>query len=164
MNKAQQSKQYISEALLRLLCVKDYCKITIQDIVDEAQVSRMAFYRNYDSKAQIIKEYLDWITDEFMKTTKIDYSVTEQQEYFELLISHLVDYKEIGMILVKAGLFDFLRDEFNRVYVSKAKSEQEMYSYCFLAGGVCNVYYYWLKNGCRASKQELADILRGVLR
>lgn len=34
----------------------------------------------------------------------------------------------------------------------------------FIAGGICNVYYYWLVNGCREDPSELADALEQVLR
>ena len=66
MTKAEQSKRVISEALLRLLKYHEYSKITLQAIVDEAGVSRMALYRNFESKDAVIKYYLDQVTDNFI--------------------------------------------------------------------------------------------------
>lgn len=164
MNKAEQSKERISQALLRLLKKQEYQKITIQDIVDEAQVSRMAFYRNYESKDQIVKDYLDKVTDDFIRNTRIDYGENDLREYFDILIHHLVAHKKIGLILVKSGLFDYIRAEFDRAYVARAKSKQETFNYYFLSGGVCNVYYYWLVSGCRESAEELTQILNWTLK
>ena len=66
MTKAEQSKRAISDALLRLLKNQEYGKITLQAIVDEAGVSRMALYRNFESKDAVIKYYLDQVTDNFL--------------------------------------------------------------------------------------------------
>lgn len=164
MNKAEQSKERISQALLRLLKKHEYQKITIQDIVDEAQVSRMAFYRNYENKDQIMKDYLDKVTDDFIRNTQIDYGKNDLGEYFDILIGHLVEHQEIGLTLVKAGLYDYMRAEFDRAYVARAKSKQETFNYYFLSGGVCNVYYYWLASGCKESAEELTKILNQTLK
>lgn len=73
MTKAEQSKRAISEALLRLLKHHEYGKITLQAIVDEAGVSRMAFYRNFESKDAVIKYYLDQVTDNFIVEYDVDF-------------------------------------------------------------------------------------------
>lgn len=44
--------------------------------MDEAQVSRMAFYRNYEGKDQIVKDYLDKVTDDFIRNTELTMAKT----------------------------------------------------------------------------------------
>ena len=58
MNKEQLSKDYITEALLQLMGKMDYDKITITEITKKAGVNRVTFYRNFNSKDDIIKECL----------------------------------------------------------------------------------------------------------
>ena len=67
MNKAEYSKQSMAKALLRLMETEDYDRITIQQIVDTAGVSRMAFYRNFETKDQILQYHVNRITDEFVR-------------------------------------------------------------------------------------------------
>ena len=162
MTKAEQSKRAISEALLRLLKNHEYGKITLQAIVNEAGVSRMAFYRNFESKDAMIKYYLDHVTDDFIAAYHADFEKDAPSEYYNKLIPHLVKHREIGELLIKANLFDYLRSEFNRVLVRKAKDTQGIVRYHYVAGGICNVYWYWLTNGCRESAQELAVLLLRV--
>ena len=45
---------YIYQALVELMDKKPYGKITITDVTKKAGVSRMAFYRNYQSKDDIL--------------------------------------------------------------------------------------------------------------
>ena len=161
MDKATQSKEALSKSFLQK---KEYSKITIQDIVDNANVSRMAFYRNFNDKSEIIEYYLDKINDDFIANTKIDYNKNTLSEYFSILIKHLVNHKEIGLILVQANLFDYKRAEFDRVLSIKAKNKQEIFNYYFLSGGMCNIYYYWLTNGCKENTEELISIFTNILK
>ena len=52
------TKECIVTALLRLMQEKKYESISITDITTLAGVSRMAYYRNYKSKDEILIKYL----------------------------------------------------------------------------------------------------------
>ena len=49
------TREAIETALLQLLEKKDLAKISISELVKRAGVSRAAFYRNYDSKEEILE-------------------------------------------------------------------------------------------------------------
>ena len=49
------TREAIETALLQLLEKKDLTKISISELVKRAGVSRAAFYRNYDSKEEILE-------------------------------------------------------------------------------------------------------------
>jgi len=49
-------KAQITKATLKLLKTKDLADISIGEITETAQVSRVSFYRNYDSKEAIVRE------------------------------------------------------------------------------------------------------------
>ena len=49
------TRESIEISLLQLLEKKDLKKITISELVQRAGVSRAAFYRNYDSKEEILE-------------------------------------------------------------------------------------------------------------
>lgn len=53
------AQDYIQEALLQLIQQKAYDKITITDIAKRAGVTRISFYRNFDSKDAILKQALE---------------------------------------------------------------------------------------------------------
>ncbi len=161
MNKAEYSRRSMAEALIRLLKTHDYQSLTIQQIVDEAKVSRMAFYRNFKSKDEILKYHLDRITDDYIARTHIRILEHDLTDYLHTLLGHLMEHRGIGLTLVKAGLFDYMRAEFDRAYESMnpAVDAQTRYRFHFIAGGMCNVYYQWLVGGCRESVEELTEIM-----
>ncbi len=163
MDKATQSKERLSGALLELLKTVPYEDITVQKISDHAGVSRMAFYRNFDSKDDVIRYYLEKLTDQFLRESHIEEDTSFGPVYFRKLIDHLSKTRDVGMLLVHARLFDLLRAEFDRIYTVRARNHREILRSTFIAGGICNVYYYWLVTGCREASAELADELEQVL-
>ena len=52
------TKDSIQEALVYLLSKKNINDISVTEIVNKAGVSRTAYYRNYQSKEDILKEIL----------------------------------------------------------------------------------------------------------
>lgn len=163
MDKATQSKERLSEALMELLKTTSYGDVTVQRVSDLAGVSRMAFYRNFDSMDDVIRYYLEKQTDRFLRDSHIEEEKTFGPVYFRKLIEHLSAIRGVGQLLVDAGRFDLLRGEFDRIYTSKAGTHREWLRSTFIAGGICNVYYSWLVNGCRDEPSELADVLEQVL-
>ena len=82
MDKATQSKERLSGALLELLKTVPYEDITVQRISDHAGVSRMAFYRNFDSKDDVIRYYLEKLTDQFLRESHIEEDASFGSVYF----------------------------------------------------------------------------------
>ena len=57
-------KNEMYEALLKLLEEKSFSAISVSDITTEANVSRMSFYRNYNSIEDILIEHLDAVVEQ----------------------------------------------------------------------------------------------------
>ena len=51
-------KKQITYALIDLLKEKELKKITIDDVATRSCTGRVSFYRNFDSKEDIIKKYI----------------------------------------------------------------------------------------------------------
>ena len=52
---SRRSRRWITKALLELMMDKPYQKISITEIAEEADVVRRTFYRNFESKEDVIK-------------------------------------------------------------------------------------------------------------
>ncbi len=152
------SKKYIAEALISLMKKKDYTSITNKEITDKAGLSHITIYRNFKSKDDIIKYYLNNITDTFIKTSKIIYTPNDFTNYITKLFTHLEKNKDVAILLYQANMIHYLKDEFDRIFLAKAKNSNETYHYAFVSGGLYNLYYYWIKNNFREPPQELANI------
>ena len=155
---SDRSKKDIADALISLMKKRSFDKITNKDITERAGLSHITIYRNFKNKDEIIKYYLDEITDNFIKDTKIAYDSNNFSSYIEKLFIHLENNKELGIMLYKANMIHHLKDEFDRIFINKAINEKiEPYHFYFLSGGLYNTYYYWIKNGCIETPKELAN-------
>ena len=81
------------------------------------------------------------------------------REYMVILFKHLMEYKTLSMILLRANLYDYLRQIFDRYYLQLADDEKEKYRYYMLSGAVSNLYYHYLIGNGSETPEELADRL-----
>lgn len=152
------SKKCIADALIDLMKKKDFDKITNKNITDKAGLSHITIYRNFKSKDEIIKYHLDLITNEFIRTKKVNYNPNNFKEYLIVLFTHLKEKEELGILLYKANLIYLIKDEFDKIFYNKAKNIKEQYNYYFISGGLYNIYYNWLINGCKETPKDLATM------
>ena len=95
----------IYEALVRLMEIKPYKEITITDITNKAGVSRMAYYRNYQDKDDILinhlREEMEKAASEFLRDQN-----PSHEEFWRRFIFSVVE-DPINEHVVKAGLLDY---------------------------------------------------------
>ncbi len=151
--------QYITNSLFELMKVKPYNDISITEITDKAKVNRVSFYRNFTSKEDIIDKWIKSTTQNFLSKSDISYQKDSTIDYFTKLFSHLEKYKTEAMLIYKANLFNLLKNEFDNNLINLHKKEYSNYKSYFLAGGIFNVYYFWLINGCKETPYQVAEKL-----
>lgn len=64
---AVQSQCMIADALYRLMQKKEFHRITITEICEEADVGRKTFYRNFDWKEDVVDFQLSLLCAEYEK-------------------------------------------------------------------------------------------------
>lgn len=150
------SKKFLANSLVDLLKFKNYEEITVQDIVDKAKMSRMTYYRNFDSVDDILKYYVSNITNDFVHDAYNKYDSKMFKEYMIMLFDHLYEYRDLGNVLLKANKLYFMKEEFEKLFISKSLNYKDKYRCSFIAGGLYNIYYNWLINDCRENTKDLA--------
>ena len=152
---------YIVEALFLLMRKKSYENISITEITNKAGVGRVSFYRNFNSKNDIIKYWIHIITSDFIKKSKISYKNDDAEIFFTKLFSHLEKYKEEATLIYNAGLIHLLKEEFESAFFKRNKYDN--YKSYFIIGGIFNVYYYWIINGYKEAPKELSTKLFNLM-
>ncbi|MDO4666966.1 MAG: TetR/AcrR family transcriptional regulator [Streptococcus sp.] len=155
------TKESLEISLMQLLEKKELKKITISELVKRAGVSRAAFYRNYNSKEEILEEI-------FKNTVK---SITDQLNRFNFktelyqiwlflfkeakkeayIISLAIDYN-FEKLLTQA-VFDFLEKQ-NR----NGKRNVSSYMNSFLSSAVVSVLSKWIKEGMKVPAEKIASL------
>ena len=155
---------YITEAFLLLLKKKEYRDITITEICKKAGVTRMSFYRNFESKEDILLKKVQTVTDSFLKESAISYKNDTVSSYFVKLFTHMQQHIDLCTALNKAGFIHMIKDEFDRVFLNAYRHVYGEYKSLFLAGGIYNVFLFWFINGCRDNPEVLAQRLDDILK
>ena len=84
MNKKDFSRNCLSQALIELLEDHNYDEISIQDIVDKAGFSRMAYYRNFSSIRDIVNYYLEVNIISSFREANVDIASGRLATFFNL--------------------------------------------------------------------------------
>lgn len=169
---SRRSRRWITKALLELMMDKPYQKISITEIAEEADVVRRTFYRNFESKEDVIKTYIESIFRGFINTVKENESINTQdvaKDFFEYMNRHKVFLN----LLQEHDMFDLILKVFEeRIFENtktdwaEEKKETDVlvkYSRSFLIAGLWYMLEHWLKAGTLETPSELASIFDNML-
>ena len=160
------TKECIVTALLRLMETKSYQSISITDITNLAGVSRMAYYRNYKNKDEILIKHL---TDQ-EKRLLIDIhgeKVDTFRDVILLVSNFFLENAKVIQAIYDAGLAHMLTEMLEeRVYnyfpiASAAKSGR--YAVHYYVGGILSVFKLWFDGGMKESVGEISEIIFNLI-
>ena len=146
------AKECIVTALIQLLKEKPLSAISVCELTEKAGVSRMTYYRNYQSKEDIFASYLEDALMNYKQEAK-SLSLDKHQEFIDSLF--------------KSGLSHMLLNAISQ-YVLETwyhpGDSIELY-YCLqaFAGALYNLYITWSSNGFKESPEELAEIMYRIV-
>ena len=106
---------YITQAFLLLLQKRSFHEIKINELCEKAGVTRMSFYRNFESKEDVLRKWLRVITDEWLATSGISFKHNDSQKYFVLLFRHMGEYRDLCGRLYEDGMLHLVKDEYDRM-------------------------------------------------
>ena len=147
--------------LLRQSDADDVDSISISQITSRANVSRMAYYRNFKSKNAIVKYYIDevmWsdITDEL--GDDIDFWTNE---YGQVFFSTMKKHRDTILLLESHGYSSVLLSSFNHhneeIAGDMPSNSIERYKLYYAAGASMNAVLVWLQSGCKESVESMVD-------
>ena len=106
--RSQRTQQTLMDALIALLAVKHYDEISINDIIDRANVGRSTFYAHYQGKDDLLKSGFERVLD--MLIHHISFSETDQDLRLDTtpLFRHAQGHYELYRTLVWGSGFDLL--------------------------------------------------------
>lgn len=154
----QKSKKYLSDAFIALILEKGYEAVTVQEIIDIANVGRSTFYAHFESKEQLLFSLLGTMNEK--SKDGID---------FEMLFNHCADNFQIAKAMLgkKGGdlIIGHIRDVMSLKIAkdlkrdsSKSKSEQLKIYFTSEALSAALVSYLtnWLDEDMPYSSEEMS--------
>ena len=157
MNKKDFSRNCLADSLIDLLEDNAYEDISIQDIVDKAGFSRMAYYRNFKDKNEIIEYYLDNLFESYIRKVDLSYNRLGAEQFFKYLFEFFSgqEMAKITRLFLKRNLVGALYNQFIKRVQGEFLPNQSHYFYDFLAGGFFAISLAWIKNVLKESAEEM---------
>lgn len=169
MKKTRSSREFtkncIMEALLQLMHTQDYNDISITDITNRAGVSRMAYYRSYTSKDDILTDYMYRIVKEYVNELNGPSFFDDFQTYTHILhgLKYLQKYRDYVLCLKQANRSQILLRALDlymlRVTETRETSTEEKYQLYYYSGALYNIFMHWIEDGMKEDARVIASII-----
>lgn len=154
-------KNNITKALLKLMHEKSFSDISISELIQTAGVARVSFYRNYDSKEDVLHTLVDDVLENFLHT--IDSRGRDYYTYQNVRRSfaYFKEYGDFALDLYQFGYGSVILEKLNRFHEQVAGpmpgTSTDRYSLYMYIGALFNTAIAWLQNGAR---EEIGDMAR----
>lgn len=152
----------ITEALLNLMHEKSFSDISITEIIRSAKVARASFYRNYDSKENVLLTLIDNILEQFRSAIDCD---ADNYYTYQNVYSSFAYFKKYGNFLVDLYVFGYgsiLLEKLNQFHEEIAgtmpSNSIERYKLYMYMGALFNTAIIWIQNGAKESIEDITDI------
>ncbi|MBR0165020.1 MAG: TetR/AcrR family transcriptional regulator [Lachnospiraceae bacterium] len=153
-------KKQITDALLTLLKEKPLENISVTEITKKAGVGRVSFYRNYESKEDILRAESDRLIIAWGRFFEQSPDASPQT-LFPSLFDFCLKNRRFYRILYKAGQSNVLLDTILRtVSLSEHATPAEIYMKQFWAYGIFGWLNAWIGRGMKESGAELLSLFK----
>ena len=178
----QKTRAAIFDAFNRLLSRKSYPKITIQDIIEEADIGRSTFYAHFETKDDLLQAmcrdlFNHIFSDDLRAEETHDFSFSSGRS--NSLLTHILyhlkdDEKNLKGILSceSSGLFwNAIRQQFSRFAKSclmKARTEKsagipEELLVSHITGSFVGLVKWWMRNGTKETPEVLEKYFEALV-
>ena len=168
----QKTKNAIHQAMTTLLKKKKFEALTVQDIIDEANIGRSTFYSHFETKEELLEEicremFAHVFSKDLAPEKSHDFSKGRRGFANRLthILYHLQDHKE-NIKAIMSGetekLFtSYFRDYLEQTFyddISNPRSEvPKAFAVQFFTGSFCETIKWWINSGMKMSPEEVVD-------
>lgn len=173
------SRQYLIKALIDLMQQKELEKISVNEIVQEAQIARSTFYAQFEDKIYFIQTIIDetlhdlrqetW-PDNNKKTASLE---NESSAYYQKHFAYILKHADFFQAMMgKHGTPLFRRKFAESAYITYDAilshfSDDELpipkaYFIHYIISAHIGITYKWLDDGLKYSASYMAEILTSL--
>ena len=159
--KNEEVRQAIIDAFFRLMRKRENTEITVSDIVREAGVARVSYYRNFSSKEDIVHSFIDDVLAHYEKC--LDDSTPTFYCYWNIMMAFrmMYEYREYVLDITRYGfllpLYERLTELHERMDGDIPASSIERYRIYAYIGAFTNTALQWILDGTKESPEEIAQ-------
>ena len=156
-------KQSIVNALFELMNEKSITDISVQDIVRKANVARQSYYRNFDSKEDIIDEFFNFVHEDMLATLRENAVRLLSYDFIYHYLHVIFKHREKLLTLYRHQFVRHSLETINR-FVEEGAGDMpynsiDRYLLYYYAGAMYNTAMNWLQNGAVESCDNMAQAI-----
>lgn len=167
-------KEAVTTALLRLMKKKFIEDISVKDIVEVAGVARSSFYRNFESKEDVLVKYLNKIyLKKFEEDEPFKYpeDFETMHDFYVVRFRFIKENREFFEAINRNNLFEYVYKRVDKdigkyiFLIPETENNTVMEVYMKAKGvGVCTeITSEWINRKFRESEEEIADIFEKIM-
>ena len=160
MEENKRVKDEIAHAFFLLLKQKHSDEISVTEITNKAKVSRMAYYRNFKTKIDIIEYYLREVMWSDVSAALGESPDFWTYEYGVVFISVMKKHRNLILLLDDCGYASLILNTFNQKNEELAgdmpHNSIERYKLYYASGASFNGLLEWIRGGCKESVEDMA--------
>ena len=161
---AIRSRKQITDALLKLMETTPYNEISVKQIVLETDLVRKTFYRNFDSKDDVLRSHINACLRDYCNIVN-----TTEGDVLTKIFAFAVSHQKLLTLLDKNDMLYLVLQCMNE-FIPASKEEQDPqynpfvklfegldsdYLITLNTGGIWNVISLWIHRGMKDDPEEV---------
>lgn len=154
----EEVKDGIADAYIALLFQKPSDEISISELTAKAGVSRMSFYRNFQTKDSILDYKLSTALDRIYNSAHF-MDLTVRQPILLDEFNYIAENSAVLKMIYERGQISILYkwwDTYAQKFLAEHDPNANPYEYAFYSGASINVIVRWIEGGLKETPAEMA--------
>jgi len=172
--RTQKTKKSLADALKELILERGYDNVTVQDIIDRANVGRSTFYAHYENKEQLLVGNINF------QQSLVEPPPGDAVYPMGINLSYLFNHPMENLSLVRGiagtqgmtALYNYFTElcagkilDYHKRKLPRSKMERQLFNYRAeaAAGGIVRMLFKWLEDGAVVPVEEMVASATRVL-
>ena len=154
------TRECLRIAMFKLMGKEPFEKISITELTKCAGVSRVAFYRNYESKEALVEDLCQSLYTELKASLTSELFSTDRRQWYENFFRTIRENSEYFSIYLKANLH--LVDVVVLESVFPSADTEAHYKKAAREGAFLSILTEWFQSGMQESDSEMAAVCERI--
>ncbi|GGC77038.1 TetR family transcriptional regulator [Thalassobacillus devorans] len=177
--RVKRTRILINEAFLKVIQMKGFDAMTIQDIADEALINRSTFYLHYDDKYDLLEKMSSDVIQELISVINPPFDQADQEllkgsvtNVYQCIQKHQMFYQVMfgknGINGFRNKLEEVIRDKFDR-HIKEVVKDPTQFQIPkdlllhFISAAFVGIIQWWLNQDEKPTPEEMANQLSKLI-
>ena len=174
--RASRTRRSLNDALIQLILEKRYDAITVQNVIDRADVGRSTFYAHYRDKEDLFRSSWEGLLDSFVRHIEWEKARGGRFVPVRELFRHVQEFHPFYRALTRSGKTDwlfktglsYLTKTIERALTSRLANKPQPIVPIpvlsnYLAGGILTLLKWWLDHNMPYPPERMDEIFHELV-